>query len=103
MAVMELTEKVRTTVRVPKGLYDEAQNFVEKNYTPAATINDFFIAAICAYVRLVKRKRIDAAFAGMAEDTDYQTQARLVGEAFSQSDWEAFEAASERDTEAVAG
>ena len=102
MAVMELTEKVRTTVRVPKPLYDEAQKCVHKNATPAASINDFFIAAICAYVKLVKRKQIDAAFAGMAEDTDYQTQARLIGEEFSQSDWEAFEAV-EREAEAVQG
>lgn len=102
MPVLEHSEKVRTTVRVPKGLYDEAQKFVHKNATPAATINDFFIAAICAYVKLVKRKQIDAAFAGMAEDTDYQTQSRLIGEEFSQSDWEAFEAA-QRGLEAVLG
>ena|SRR6267143_1381673 len=102
MTVMELAEKVRTTVRVPKPLYEEAQKFVHKNATPAATINDFFIAAICAYVKLMKRKQIDAAFAGMAEDTDYQKEARLIGEEFSESDWEAF-AAVEREAEAVLG
>lgn len=102
MAVMELTEKVRTTVRVPKPLYDEAERIVHKNSTPAATINEFFIAAICAYVKLVKRRQIDAAFAGMAEDADYQKQARLVNEKFSETDWEAFEAVV-HDREAVLG
>jgi hypothetical protein len=47
-----------------------AQKFAHKNATPTAAINDFFIAAICAYVKLMKRKQIDAAFAEMAEDTD---------------------------------
>jgi hypothetical protein len=102
MPVMEHDEKVRTTVRVPKPLYEEAQEFVHKNVTPAVTINEFIINAICAYVRLMKRKQIDAAFAGMAEDTDYQKEARLISEDFSQSDWEAFEAA-EREVEAVVG
>lgn len=102
MPVMEHSEKVRTTVRVPKPLYDEAQKYVHKNATPAETINDFVIHAICAYVKLIKRKQIDAGFAGMAEDTDYLTTASLIGEQFSQSDWEAFEAA-ERDAEAVLG
>lgn len=102
MAVMELTEKVRTTVRVPKLLYDEAEKIVHKNATPAATINEFFIAAICAYVKLVKRRQIDAAFTGMAEDADYQKQVRLVNEKFSETDWEAFEAVV-HDGEAVLG
>lgn len=102
MPVLEHDEKVRTTVRVPKRLYDEAQTYVQKNATPAETINDFVIHAICAYVKLIKRKQIDAAFAGMAEDTDFHKEARLIGERFSQSDWEAFESA-EREAEAVLG
>lgn len=91
MPVMEHPEKVRTTVRLPKPLYAEAQKFVDRRDTPLSTINDFFIAAIRAYVKLMDRKRIDAGFARMAEDTEYQKEARLIAEEFSQSDWEALE------------
>lgn len=88
MPVLEHPEKVRTTVRVPKPLYEEAQHFVQSDDTALSTINDFVVAAIFAYVKLFKRKQIDAAFAPMSEDVDYQKQARLIAEEFSQSDWE---------------
>jgi hypothetical protein len=88
MPVLEHPDRVRTTVRVPKPLYEEAQHLVERKDTPLSSINDFFVAAICAYVKLMKRKQIDAAFARMSEDVDYQKQARLIAEEFSQSDWE---------------
>jgi hypothetical protein len=86
----ERSEKVRKTVRVPRRLYDEAESFVERRAVPAENFNDFFVAALLAYVKLLKRKQTDAAFAGMAEDTDYQKYSRLIAEEFSQSDWEAF-------------
>jgi hypothetical protein len=91
MQLREHAEKVRTTVRMPKLLYDEARKFVHQNVSPAATINDFFVAAVCAYVKLLHRKQVDAAFAAMAEDSDYQKEAQLIAEEFTQSDWEALE------------
>ena len=96
MQLTERTEKVRTTVRLPRPLYEEARQVVEKNIAPAETINDFFVAAVLAYLKLLQRKQIDAAFAGMAEDTEYQKEAQLIAEEFSQSDWEAFQT-TERD------
>jgi hypothetical protein len=96
MAVAMSTKKVRATVRLPQSLYNEARSFAEKEVGSAESINDFFVAAICAYVKMWRRKQIDAAFAGMAEDADYQKEAKLIAEEFSQSDWEALEI-SERD------
>lgn len=84
------SEKVRKTVRLPRRLYDEAQSCVERRIVPAETFNDFLVAALLAYVKLLKRKQVDAAFAGMAEDADYQKDSRLIAEEFSPSDWEAF-------------
>ncbi|OLE41045.1 MAG: hypothetical protein AUI36_24835 [Cyanobacteria bacterium 13_1_40CM_2_61_4] len=84
-------EKVRTTVRLPRPLYDEVRQFVERDLNSAETINDFFVAAILAYVKLLRRKRIDAAYACMSEDADYQKEAKLIAEEFSQSDWDALE------------
>jgi hypothetical protein len=93
-------ERVRTTVRLPRPLYDEARSYLGKDLSPADNINDFFVAAICNYVKLLRRKKIDAAFASIAEDADYQKQATLIAEEFSQSDWEALEI-SERDPSEV--
>jgi hypothetical protein len=87
------SEKVRKTVRLPRPLYNEAESCIERRIVPAESFNDFLVAALLAYVKLLKRKQTDAAFAGMAEDTDYQRDARLIAEEFSQSDWEAFASA----------
>jgi hypothetical protein len=92
MSIGASKKRVSTTVRLPRPLYEEARSFVEKGVGNAQTINDFFVAAIRAYVKLLQRKQIDAGFAGMAEDADYRKEAKLIGEEFSQSDWEAFEA-----------
>jgi len=92
MPVAEMTEKkVRTTVTLPKNVYDEARSCVGKNVNQSETIGAFFTAAIVAYLKFLRRKQIDAKFAAMAEDADYQKEAKLISEEFSQSDWEAFE------------
>lgn len=84
-------KKVRTSVSLPEPLYQEARSCVDEGVSPADSINSFFVAAIRAYVKLIKRKQIDAKFAAMAEDSQYQKQAKLIAEEFSQSDWEAFD------------
>jgi hypothetical protein len=82
-----------TTVRIPRPVYDQAKHFVDSEKTSASThisLNDFFVTAIQAYVKLYKRREIDAAFALMAEDADYQKESSLLAEEFEPSDWEAF-------------
>src|SRR5207245_10830248 len=93
-ALSSSAKRLRTTVRLPRPLYDEARKFVD--CSPAENINDFFVTAICNYVKMLRRKQIDAAFAGMAEDADYLKESKLIEEEFSPSDWEAFEI-SEKD------
>ena len=88
-AAVTSSDKMRTTVRLPRSLYDEARRFTEREETES--INDFFVNAINAYVKLLQRKQIDAAFSRMAEDAQYQAEAKLVDEEFCQSDWDAFE------------
>lgn len=102
MATAEVatSKRVRTTVRMPSKLYNEARRFVDHDLVPAENINEFFVRAICAYVKLLHRKRIDAEFAKMAEDADYQKEAKLVAEEFSSSDWEAFEVTEREPVEA---
>jgi len=91
MSAKVSTKRVRATVRLPRPLYEEARKYVDRELVPAENINDFFVAAIYAYVKLVRRRQIDADFARMAEDADYQKEAKLIAEEFSPSDWEAFE------------
>jgi hypothetical protein len=40
-------------------------------------------------VSLLKRKALDAQFAEMSKDTDYQKNAQLILDEFEGSDWEA--------------
>jgi hypothetical protein len=40
-------------------------------------------------IEVLKRKELDAKFAGMSEDTDYQKEANLLAKEFESSDWEA--------------
>ena len=84
-------KKVRTTVSLPKPLYDEARSFVHSHSSEKETLNKFFVEAIAAYLKLYERKQIDARFAAMSQDAGFQEQARLISEEFSQSDWEALE------------
>ena len=87
---------VRRTVSLPKSLYEEARLVVESSASPTDSLNGLFVSAIRAYVRLIHRRQIDAKFAGMAKDPEYQKEAAQIAEEFSASDWEALDRA-ERD------
>jgi hypothetical protein len=100
VAAATAKKRVRTTVRMPSKLYEEARKFVDRDLVQAENINDFFVTAICAYVKLLHRKQIDADFAKMAEDADYQKEVKLIDEEFSPSDWEAFELTEQEPVEA---
>jgi len=93
MATKERNRKVQTTVRLPRTLYEQAKGVVEDRNSEIDSFNDFLVAAITAYLKMLKRRRIDAAFCGVAEDTDYQKEALLISEQFAGSDWEALEIA----------
>lgn len=80
-----------TTVRIPAAVYEQAKDLVdtERSNAGSLSLNDFFVAAIQAYVKLQKRRQIDAAFAAMAGDVEYQREASFLSHEFEQSDWEA--------------
>jgi hypothetical protein len=81
-----------TTVRLPRPVYDEAKCVVDTEKGGAGnsiSLNDLIVTALTAYLKMYKRRQIDAQFACMAEDADYQKEARLLAEEFEQSDWEA--------------
>ena len=88
------TETRTTTVRLPERIYEMARRVVEREKKgtsgASASLNDLIVTAVTSYLKIYQRKQIDAAFAGMAEDADYQNEAKLLAEEFKDSDWEAF-------------
>lgn len=91
------SEKVATTVRLPHPLYEEAKAVIERRANNIETFNDLVVAALLSYLKLLRRKEIDRAFAGMAEDTTYQNEAEELAAAFEASDWEALELTEKAD------
>ena len=89
-----------TTIRLPRPVYDQAKCVVDKESGGRSRIslNEFIVMAITSYLKMYKRRQIDAAFAGMSEDADYQKEAKLLAEEFDYSDWEALEI-GEKDLE----
>jgi hypothetical protein len=89
-------KRVRTTVRLPQPLYDQAKDFVDQEVVTAGNINDFFVNAIGAYVEMLRRKQIDADFARMGDDPHYKAITKQLDREFALSDWEALAAAERK-------
>lgn len=88
--------KIQTTLRLPKELYDQAQKVLERETAGVSTLNDLVILALATFVKGLRRKQIDSAFAGMSRDRDYLREAEAIAEEFVQSDWEAFQVAERK-------
>jgi metal-responsive CopG/Arc/MetJ family transcriptional regulator len=84
-----------TTVRLPEALYKQARSVVDETNT---SLNEYIVAALKAYLKAYERRQIDAAFAGMATDSDYLKEAQLITEEFENSDWETLQI-SDKDLE----
>jgi hypothetical protein len=85
------TESRSATIRLPRPVYELARCAAEEQSQgdKRISLNDFFVTAISAYLKMYRRKQIDSAFAGMAEDKDYQRESKLLLAEFEHSDWEA--------------
>jgi len=81
-------KRIRTTVRLPQPLYDQAKDLLKQDAAPAENINDFFVTAIGAYVEMLRRQQIDADFARMATDERYKAISKQLDREFAHSDWE---------------
>ena len=86
MAAKKLSSRVQTTLRLPRNLLKEARARVARRN---ANLNDFMVTAISAYLEMLRRREIDASFAGMAHDLPYQRDADAISAGFRESDWEA--------------
>jgi metal-responsive CopG/Arc/MetJ family transcriptional regulator len=80
---------VRTTLALPIELLEAADRAVRKG--KAKSRNEFVTQALRRELAAQKRAEIDAAFASMADDIEYQTEAAMISNEFVKADWEAFE------------
>jgi hypothetical protein len=88
MALTRRKEYQNTTVRLPKRTYQLAKVAVEKSDT-ASSFNDFVVQAIEQKLRQLTESEIDAAFARMSDDPEYQRDSIAMTKEFETSDWEA--------------
>jgi hypothetical protein len=78
-----------TTVRLPRHVYERAKTVAVQSQ--ASSFNEFVVQAIVEKVRRLTEAEIDAAFAHMAKDENYQGSAIALAAEFEKSDWEAFQ------------
>lgn len=57
----------------------------------AKSRDELIARALHKELAAIKRAEIDASFAGMANDAEYQAEAMQIAEEFAQSDWEAWQ------------
>ncbi len=77
-----------TTLRLPKKVYEKAKTVVSRS-EGASSFNEFVVQAIEEKVGRLAEAEIDAAFAQMARDPNYQRDSITLAKEFEQSDWEA--------------
>ena len=90
MPLARRKEYQNTTVRLPKAVYQRAKTAVEKSEA-ASSFNEFVVNAIEEKLHGLSEAEIDSAFAGMANDIDYQREAVALTQQFEPSDWEALQ------------
>ncbi len=81
-----------TTVRLPRQVYEQAKTVAAR--AQAASFNEFVVQAIEERVRRLTEAEIDAAFAHMASDEEYQRSSVALAGEFETSDWAAFRSAT---------
>jgi len=85
------THTIRTTLALPADLLAAVDQAVQAGH--ARSRNELVARALQRELAAQQRATIDAAFAAMAEDTAYQTEAQALTDAFGRADWEALQVA----------
>ncbi len=95
MSLAAKKEFQNTTVRLPLRVYEQAKSVAVQS--DASSFNEFIVQAIEEKVRRLTEAEIDAAFAQMANDTDYQRSSVALSGEFEKSDWEALETGTKHE------
>ena len=81
------TQTVRTTFALPADLLAAVDQAVQAGQ--ARSRNAWVARALQRELAAQQRAAIDAAFAAMADDPAYHTEAHALTDVFAQADWEA--------------
>ena len=92
MPITANKRKQNTTVRIPSQTYERAKKAAHR--AQISSFNEFVIQAVEEKVRRLTEAEIDAAFAGMADDADYQRESVAIAQEFQTSDWEAMKSSA---------
>ena len=82
------TKVVRTTLALPADLLEQVDHAVRAG--KARSRNVFVATALRHELAAQEMAEIDAGFAGMADDEEYQAEALALAEDFTSEEWEAF-------------
>jgi Arc/MetJ-type ribon-helix-helix transcriptional regulator len=82
-------QTVRTTFALPADLLAAVDAAVQDG--KARSRNELVRIALERELAAQQRTAIDAAFAEMAQDPDYQTEAKAIAREFATADWEAWQ------------
>lgn len=80
----------RTTLALPEDLLAAVDQAVRTG--KARSRNEFVAHALQRELWALENAAIDADLAGMANDSDYLTEAQRIADEFAVADWEAFQA-----------
>lgn len=80
-------QTVRTTLTLPSELLEDTDLAVSQG--KAKSRNEFVAQALRHELNTLKMAEIDSAFADMANDTEYQVEARQIEAEFATASWEA--------------
>lgn len=80
---------VRTTLTLPAKLLEDTDLAV--NQGKAKSRNDFVAQALRNELSALRKAEIDAAFAPMANDTEYQAEALQIEAELTEASWEALQ------------
>ena len=84
-------DSIRTTLALPADVLDAVDRMVSQG--EARSRNEFVAHALRHELERLTNAEIDRAFAAMADDEEYQAEARQIAEEFAIADWEAFQLA----------
>lgn len=84
-----------TTLRMPARVYERAKSIVSRS---ESSFNEFVVEAIEEKLHRLSEEKIDAAFAQMAEDDEYQQSSAELAREFEKSDWDALRATETEQT-----
>jgi hypothetical protein len=77
-----------TTVRLPRRLYEEAREVIEKGCTNAGSLNELVVEALNHRLKQVRRAKIDAEFSDMRNDAQYHRESQIIEKQFGSNDRE---------------